>query len=202
MSDSTGSMLDVLMNQVGPAILPQASRHVGADEGSTQAALAAALPMLVSALARNSGRPGGEAALASALDRDHDGSVLDDLAGYVEGHQPSAGDGILAHVLGGQRASLERQVAQHSGLDTAQVAKLLALAAPLVLGALSRQRQAQPQSDSGGLFDMLTRERQHVDQRHASGLGGLLTQMLDRDGDGSATDDVLKSAFDMFGRQQ
>ena len=53
------------------------AKQLGADTGATRNAVSTALPALVGALARNSQRPGGAESLGRALERDHDGSVLD-----------------------------------------------------------------------------------------------------------------------------
>ena len=59
--------------------------------------------MLVGALARNAQDPSKAGALSNALSRDHDGSVLDDVAGYLGRGDDADGDGILGHVLGGKQ---------------------------------------------------------------------------------------------------
>ena len=74
-----------LMQQLSGDSLSRIGRQIGADEATTQSAIAAALPVLVSALARNASRPGGAEALDRALERDHDGSILDDLMGSLGG---------------------------------------------------------------------------------------------------------------------
>ncbi len=75
------------------------SSQIGADPESTQKALSAALPMLVGRLARNAQSPEGAQSLANALDRDHDGSLLDGLAGLLGGGSSSGGG--LSDLLGG-----------------------------------------------------------------------------------------------------
>jgi len=92
-------LLDVLSQQLGGPALQQMSSQVGADPGSTQKALAAALPLLVGGLARNANQsPSGAQSLAHALERDHDGSVLDGLGALLGG---AGGGGALGSLLGG-----------------------------------------------------------------------------------------------------
>ncbi|HRF38840.1 MAG TPA: DUF937 domain-containing protein, partial [Saprospiraceae bacterium] len=65
---------------------------------------------LVSALARNASTEQGAAALSNALDRDHDGSILSNLAGLLGGQAPAQdnralnGAGILNHILGDRQS--------------------------------------------------------------------------------------------------
>ena len=69
------SLLDGLMQQLGGDTRRQLSQQLGADESTTTPAVGAALPVLVGALAKNASSTDGAAALAGALDKDHDGSV-------------------------------------------------------------------------------------------------------------------------------
>jgi hypothetical protein len=189
--------MEMLTSQLGsgPA-LGQLSQQLGADERSTQSALGAALPVLLGALARNSSRSGGAQALDRALER-HDGGVLDNLTGFLGAPDVDDGNGILGHVLGERRASVEAGVGKASGIDPSMIAKLLPILAPIVLGALGRQKRQQ-NLDVGGLTNLLGTERRHIE---ASGPDlGMLGQLLDQDGDGSVADDVAKIGGGLLGR--
>ena len=101
------------------------SQQIGADESTTSSAIQAALPLILGGLANNASSEGGASALAGALDRDHDGSVLDDIAGFVMGGgQQVNGAGILGHVFGNRQEALQQGVSQASGLDMSKVARL------------------------------------------------------------------------------
>src|SRR5262245_17824112 len=133
------SLLDGLAEQLGPDTIHQMSAQIGATPHQTESAIATALPLLLGQLERNTATPQGANALMGALDRDHDGSILDDLAGFL-GSGPSNSDArSVDHIFGGKKASVESAVAQRSGLGGGQVMKLLAMLAPLVLGMLGRQ---------------------------------------------------------------
>ena len=154
--------------------------------------------MLVGALANNTNQSGGAQALLGALDRDHDGSVLDDVAGFLgQSGAAGLGGGILGHVLGGRRQGAERAVGKVSGLDSGQAGQLLAMLAPLVMGALARQRRSQ-NLDAGGLAGMLAGERRRVEQAQPQA-GSLLQQVIDRDGDGDITDDLAQMGAGLLG---
>ena len=181
------SDLQNLLAELGGSRLSDLSRALGADEGRAKSALAMGLPAVLAALQRNASRPEGAEALARALERDHDGSVLDDLGGVLGGGRQSDGDGILRHVLGDQRGALEEAVGRGSGLERSQVSKLLAMIAPLVMGHLGKARRSGS-LDAGGLADLLQQETRTV-VKDDPGLGGLAA-LLDRDGDGSVADDV------------
>jgi hypothetical protein len=166
----------------------QISQQIGADESTTSNAIQAALPMLLGGLASNSATEEGAASLAGALDRDHDGSILDDLGGLLS--NPSllgAGAGILGHVFGGRQEAVEQGVSQASGLDMSKVGPLLMLLAPIVMGALGRT-QRETGIGAGDLAGLLGGAAQQMGS--GSGLMGVLSSVLDRDHDGSAIDDV------------
>ncbi len=92
-------LLEMLSQQLSGPVVEQMSNQIGADPESTQKALSAALPMLVGGLARNAQSPEGAQSLANALERDHDGSLLDGLGALLGGG--SGGSGGLGALLGG-----------------------------------------------------------------------------------------------------
>jgi hypothetical protein len=171
--------------------LGQMSRQVGVGERDVSSVVAGALPAMVAALNRNTNAAGGATDLLSALDRDHDGSVLDDLAGFLGGGgSADSGAAILGHTLGGRQGRVETALSRSSGVDAASVAKIMAMLAPIVMGYLAKQRRSQ-HLDAAGLSNMLTSEEMAVRQR-APEATDLFTKMLDADDDGSVMDDVGK----------
>ena len=181
------SLLDMLQQRLGGDAVNQISRQLGTDPASTRTAIAAALPMLVGALARNAQDPGKAGALANALGR-HDGSVLDDVTGYLGRGDTGDGDGILGHVLGGKKETVQTGLGRAAGLDPAKAGMLLSMLAPLVMGALGKV-QREKGLDTGGLAGMLGSEQQRATDA-APGVMGMLTSFLDRDHDGSVLDDI------------
>jgi hypothetical protein len=194
--DLTGILQDALSgNNVS-----QISQAIGADESSTSNAIQAALPMLLGGLANNSASETGAAGLAGALDRDHDGSVLDDIGGLIAGQfggNAANGAGILGHIFGGSTPTVEQGVSQASGLDMSKVGPLLAILAPIVMGAIGRARQSGEvgTSDLGGFLGGAAQQMGGGN----SGLMGMLGGLLDRDRDGSAVDDVVGMLGGMLG---
>ncbi len=98
------SLLEMLSQQLSPEVVRNMGRQIGADEQQTEKALSALLPMMVGGLAKNSaGNPQGAMKLSRALERDHDGSMLDHITGMLGGS--SAKNHPLAGILGGQQQS-------------------------------------------------------------------------------------------------
>jgi len=182
------SLLDMLKQRLGTDAVQQISRQLGTDHGTTESAVAAALPMLVGALAHNAQDPNQAGALANALNRDHDGSILNDVAGYLGGGATRDGSSILGHIFGGQQQSVETGLGHMAGLDPAKAGTLLAMLAPLVMGALGKA-QRDGKLDPGGLAGMLGAEHQQAADA-APGVMGMLSKFLDRNHDGSVIDDI------------
>ena len=79
------NLMDILQGQVSDEMLGQLSEHIGAAPEQTAQATNSIFATLLGGLANNVTDQGGLSALGAALDRDHDGSMLDDLAGMVGG---------------------------------------------------------------------------------------------------------------------
>lgn len=163
---------------------------IGADESSTQNAMRAALPLLLGALQRNAASPEGAESLQGALERDHDGSILDSLGDLIRDPSVSSGTGILKHALGGRQRAVEQGVGQSSGLSPAQASRLLTTLAPVVMGMLGKAKREQG-LDAGGLADLLTGERQAAESS-APDLASLAGLLIDGDGDGLDMGDITK----------
>jgi hypothetical protein len=165
------------------------AQRLGVSEATAQRAVQIAVPLIVAALARNAARPEGAEELHQAVNNDHDGSIFDNLAGYLGNPQAADdGAGILGHVFGEQQGAIQNSVAQAAGLDQQTAGSLLEMVAPLVLGAVG-QTQRQNGLDPGGLSDFLNTQQQQTEAA-APGLSGALNSMLDSNHDGSVTDDV------------
>jgi hypothetical protein len=191
------SLLDMLQNQLSGEHAGQVSQRIGVDPTAGQKAIGAALPALMAALAGNARGKEGAAKLAQALERDHDGSILDDLPGFLSRGDTRDGEGILKHALGSRRPAVEAEVAKQTGLDAKSVSGLLPLLAPLVMGALGRQKQRES-LDTGGLSSLLAGEGKRA-KEVAPGALGLLGSLLDDEGDGLDAGDLADAGKKFLG---
>jgi hypothetical protein len=137
--------------------------------------------MILAGLANNAAQPGGAQSILAALQQ-HDGSALQNAGSVIQNPQQSGAAGILGHVFGNQQGAANQAVAQHTGLDAAQVAQIMAVAAPLVMGAIG-QMQRQQGLHAGNLGQVLGNEHQSAMQA-APGLLNIATQVLGGQGGG------------------
>jgi len=195
-------LFDLLKGNMTEAVIDQLGSQIGLnDRKKTTDAASGAFSILLDAMQRNATDEKGVSSLNNALEQDHDGSIFDDLMGYVSGEskQPQRttnGAGILKHVLGGKQSGVIDMLGKMTGLDKSAAGNLLIKMAPLVMGALGKQKKTQ-QLDNGGLLDMLTKTVEP--QRKDSQFGGLLNSILDQDGDGDVKDDLLNIGFKALG---
>lgn len=113
------SIMDMVQQHLGDNGVDQLTQHLGVDRGTAQAAIAAALPMLVNAAQSQAAQSGG--------------TPLGGLAG--------AAGGLLGNLFGGDHSQAAQQVSKQSGLDLHQAEKALMFLAPLVLAKFMNQRQ-------------------------------------------------------------
>lgn len=182
----------LLIQQLLGGELSQISRQIGADKDTTGQALSAAIPLLLSALANNASQPQGARDLHTALVKDHDGAIFNHMDDFLSNPQAANGAGILGHVLGDRRDTVQNRLAQGTGLDAGSIGQLLEIAAPLVMGALGQQ-QRQQGLDVDGLQVLLGQQQQATRAANPD-LMDTISNLLDMNKDGSALDDILRLA--------
>jgi hypothetical protein len=188
------SIIQLLINQLTDGAVGQISDQLGIDEDKAQQAIGMALPLIIGALNRNTDSSDGAEALVGALQRDHDGSILDNLTQAVTQQETlKDGEAIIGHVLGDRLDGVSNSVSRATGLDQGQVSQIFALLAPIVLGALG-QMQRKENLDAQGISNLLKEERSTV-EKTASGL----TQLLDMDGDGDVSEEIISLGSNLLG---
>ena len=185
------SLMNAILGQFDADSLNQISSQLGANPQTTGNAIAAAVPLLLSALSRNAGSADGRDSLYNALSNDHDGGILDNLLGYLGGgsmQQQNDGAGILGHVFGGSQNGVMNALSKATGMDASNVGRLLVMLAPVVMGFLGRTRQQQGLGPSS-LAGLLGGETKYAQQAEP-GLMSTISRFLDQNGNGSAVDEL------------
>ena len=195
-------LMDTL-NQLLDQQTGQISSRIGADEDKTRSAVHAAVPALLAAFSQEAERGGG---IRQAIERDHDGSIIDQLSDYLGGQaqlspRTTNGAGILDHVLGDRRTDMQQALSAKSGLDAGSIGNLLALLAPIVMGMIGKKSNASPgggfslddlgsilgrekqdakskNPDIGDILDSFGGSRRSGGSGSGGGLGGMLDSLL------------------------
>ncbi len=213
------NILETLLAAQNGAGVQQLANRFDLDEGQARGAIDALLPMLAGAVARNARQPGGLDALMGALSDGHHQRYLDDPSTLQQPQTVQDGNAILGHLFGDREVSRQAasRAAAQTGIGADVLKQMLPLLAAMLMGGLSKGAsqgggQALPGglggagglgaggSGQGGLSDLLggLLGGGAPGARQASAQGGglldMLTPMLDKDGDGSAVDDLLGMA--------
>lgn len=201
--------MDLLGGHLDERMIDNLSQSLGGeDKEKTAKATTGIVSVLMGALAKNAARPDGSSALANALDRDHDGSILNDVIGMVTGSNRNAGEsgidlnrmlngaGILKHVLGNKQSGAIDMVSKMSGLNQNKTGSLMTMLAPVIMGALGKAKREQ-NLDSDGLSSLLRGTVKKNAKRNP--MLDLATRFLDADGDGSVMDDLANMGMKMLG---
>lgn len=185
-------ILDLLDSDLGRQIIGGISQETKQPADKTASVVTMALPILLGAMKRNASSEDGAANLMNALNKKHDGSILDNLDGLFGGgvneEVKQDGLGILGHVLGGSQNNAVHALSQKSGLDTNAVMQILQVAAPILLGYLGKQKQEKNLNSDSGIGDLLGNlmgggSKQPQQQ-------SMIESLLDGNNDGSVIDDI------------
>ncbi len=186
------SLQDLVGQEQGGEAVNQISQMIGANQTETSSAIQLALPMILSALAKNASNPQGAESLSNTLQKNHDGSILDSLGSYLNQPDTDDGLGILNHIFGQKQGAAAQQVSQNTGLDMGQVAQLMITLAPIVMAYLGRKKQ-QENLDAGGLSSVLQGQQQQI-QSTNNPMMDMISNLLDSNQDGSSMDDLASLA--------
>lgn len=146
------SLLDLLTGNSSNQVAEQAENKFGISKNQIIALLAVAAPLVISYL-RNKSQDAKEAeALNNALDKDHDGSILNDPSQAI--NRQAEGNSILDHIFGGNKVAVENQLSQNTGISMDKIGPVLAMLAPVIMGYIGQQKQ-QNNVNAGGLGDLL-----------------------------------------------
>ena len=190
-----------LMNEVArhlnDDVVTQLSRQIGAqDPNQVKKASQVISELLLNAIQRNANNQERGGGLFGAIKKDHDGGILGDLMNVFTGKKQVSnqstmnGVGIINHLLGKQQLEAAQVISQMSGLDIFKSGVLMQLIAPVIMGVVG-QKQKSGGLDLGGLAKILMGGGQQQQAPQGGQSGGILSKILDRDGDGSMMDDLL-----------
>lgn len=190
------AITQIITQQLGGSAARTIAQRFGISETTANTAIQMAVPLIVTALARNASQPQEAQNLHQAIATDHDGSIFDNLMGYLGNPQTANGAGILRHTFGNQQPAIQNNLAQATGMDQNTAGGVLETLAPIVMGSLG-QAQQQNGLDASGLSNFLNVQEQEA-QSTAPDAMSMLSSMLDQNKDGSSMDDLQRMAAKFF----
>ncbi len=188
-------ILGLLKSKQGQELVQGASSKLGIKGNEIQGILSMALPALVSGLNNNTNQPGGADKLMKALST-HDGSILENVSGFLDKGDFSEGSKIVTHILGGLQDDVKTTLSKSSGVDSGNISDLLSMVTPVLMGTLGKQTKQQS-LDSNGLSNMLTQVVGGAKKVNAQEMN-MIEKLLDKDNDGSVMDDVASMGMSLF----
>ncbi len=150
------------------------SKAAGVTDTQTRGILDAALPLLLSGALNQSNNSATANGFANALTQ-HAADNTNDVGAFMAGVDMKDGEKIVNHLLGANAKNTIAQIAKKTGVKQADVKKVLAASAPLLMSLLGKEvgAQQQQQQAAGG----------------NAGVAGILGAMLG--GGGNATTNLL-----------
>ena len=174
------SLFNELLSSQGGALVKQLARNFNLDESTTQSAIGQMLPAITKGVQRNSASSAGMDELMKVLGSGRHQRYADDPSSLMNADSIEDGNKILGHVLSSKDVSrnVAGQAAAATGLDSGILKQMLPMVAAAAMGMMSKQSATAGNSGSA--------------------MSNMLTSMLDADGDGSVTDDLLDMAKKFF----
>ena len=146
------NLIDLLTGNAGTQVAEKAENKFGVSKNQIIALMAVAAPLIISYLRKKSEDSNEAEALNNALEKDHDGSILNDPT-KVEDRQEE-GASILDHIFGGQKSQVENSLSENTGISMSKIGPILAMLAPLIMGYIGKEKKSND-VNSGGLGDLL-----------------------------------------------
>ncbi len=146
------SLIDLLTGNTGSQVADRAENKFGISRNQVLALLAVAAPLIISYLRKKSENSTEAESLNKALDKDHDGSILNDPS-QLESREAEGGS-ILNHIFGNDKQNVENKLSQNTGISIDKIGPVLAMLAPVIMGYIGKEKQ-QSNVGAGGLGGLL-----------------------------------------------
>jgi OOP family OmpA-OmpF porin len=174
------NLLEMMSSAIGPQLVGQAGRFLGASESTMQSAVDAALPALLGGLMQKGSTASGAATLMSLLNTPGlDTGIVGNLGSSLGGGEKTSallklGGSLLPGIFGDRTGSLVNAIGAISGLSSSSAPNFMALLVAMVLGFL-KKHVTQNRLDGDALANLLAGQgdflKAKLDSRVASALG-------------------------------
>src|SRR5262245_41747428 len=153
------SLLESLSSAIDPEIVSALGKALGTDPTAINQGLSAAAPLLMGSMSKLASTPSGAESLQKMLPQDTSGLLggfgsLTSLISNLFSSSPTTGNSMLSSLLGPGLNAIGGSLTKALGFN---VMPLLAMAAPALMGLISKAAQTE-KLDSNGLAELLKRE--------------------------------------------
>lgn len=171
------NVLQIVKDQLTSAAITQISDFLDEDPQDVTSGLSAGLPAILAGFMQKASTTQGAGSLLNLLKNDtRSEDFAGDIAASLKGGQGagliSAGSGILSSLFGDKVKPLTELIGNISGLK-ANASSLLNLAAPLIMGVLSKKVKTDG-IGVAGLASLLMSQKDSVKAALPAGIGGIL----------------------------
>jgi OOP family OmpA-OmpF porin len=188
------SIVEDLMKQVTTGDnLSAISKSVGGDEKAVQSALGMGLPMIMGSMANTASQPGGADMITGMLGQMGGSNPMDNLGSFLGSPSAAGGSGMASSLLGSQMAPIQNAISQKTGLPSSVVGKVLAIAVPMVLGAVGKKFAGQ-KVDPKGLTSLLGDESKAA-MASSPEAAGMAQQLMGAKQEAAGATGIFKKLF-------
>ncbi len=161
------NFIDEFMKTLGPTVTKELSSKMKIDQNTAQKLIPQIAPLILGGLKKQKDEFGGADRIDHILNKYGSASALEDIAGiFSKGVKEKNPDPALGGLLGDSGLQAVSLLTKQFNLKGDQAKQLIPMLAPILLGALTKKRDADGAGSSG------------------------IAALLDQDGDGSILDDV------------
>jgi uncharacterized protein DUF937/PRC-barrel domain protein len=175
----TDNLVSTISRFLTPEMIGKMASVSGLDRSTTQSAVGAVVPALLSGLADLAAKPGGARQIADAI-AEQPAGMLSNLAQTLGGASLPAekGTGLLSSLFGGGVLNtLVSTLSRFIGVGEGSTRTLMGLLTPVVLGVLGREQRAAG-LETGGLARMLMGQKDQIAASMPVGLSDLLSSRV------------------------
>ena len=170
----------MLQDQMGGAVVEQASKFLGESSANTTSGIGALLPALMGGIIGQASTESGASGLLDMITKgNHDGGIMDSMGSMFGGGSSTsnlmnAGSLLTSSLFGGSKlGSVLDAVTSATGMRRSSSSSLMNLLAPVVMGMIGKQVKSGGLNASS-LMNMLMGQKEHVAAALPAGMGSIL----------------------------
>ena len=145
---------DLMRSMVSGDNLNALGKSVGVDKEKAQSLLRLSLPVVLGSMATTASKPGGTEMLAKLLTQAGGNNPMDNPGAFLSNPAAAGGSAMVSSLFGSQTDTVQNVIAQKSGLPPVVISKVMAIAAPMVMGYVGKMF-VQQKMDPAGLPTLL-----------------------------------------------